>query len=66
MKWIRSQVISSLLFQIVPLPVLAAGASMAPVRQPAAELRTARHVSQVTHQVIEFDGVQGRAIVAGH
>jgi hypothetical protein len=73
MRWIRSQVISSLMFQMVPLPVLAAGAAMqprstAPVTPPAQHrvLGAVCGVSQVTHKIVDLSLSQSGAVIARH
>lgn len=73
MRWIRSQVLSSLMFQIVPLPVLAAGTAMQPPTPvqlaPATrhrELRPISSASEKTDNVVKFSFGQARAVIARH
>jgi hypothetical protein len=72
MRWIRSQVISSMMFQIVPLPVLAAGTAMQPPAivqvAPLAQHRSLGPVgaSQKTNQVVNLSSGQTRPVVARH
>jgi hypothetical protein len=67
MRWIRSQVISSLMFQIVPLPVLAAGTAMQPT--PAVqhcELRPISGAGQKTDDVVNLRFAQTGAVISRH